>query len=62
MVGISLFMDKATKLRRRLSFARVRVVVDLDASLPSSVQMDIEDFGCIEVLMEYPWRPRFFYL
>lgn len=58
-VGVPLFMDKATELRRRLSFARVCVEVDLANSLPSSVQVDIEDFGGIKVTVEYPWRPRY---
>lgn len=58
-VGILLFMDKATELRRMLSFAHVCVEVDLDSSLSLSVHMDIEDFGCNEITMEYPQRPKF---
>lgn len=29
------------------------------ASLPSSIQVDIKDFGSIEVAAEYPWKPKF---
>lgn len=57
-VGVPLSMDKATKMRNRLSFARICVEVDREASLPSSIHVDIEDFGSIEVSVIYPWRPR----
>lgn len=52
-------MDKATELRNMLSFARVCVEVDLNASLPSSIHVDIEDFGGIELKAECPWKPKY---
>lgn len=57
-VGMPLFMDKATKLRKRLPFARVCVEIVPNASLPSTIQVNNEDFGSIEVQVEYPWRPK----
>lgn len=47
----------ATQMRSRLSFARVCVEVDYTAQMPSAIPFTIEDFGTIEVKIEYPWRP-----
>lgn len=51
-------MDKATEMRKRLSFSCVCVEVEQSAILPSTIQVTIEDFGYFEVKVEYPWRPR----
>lgn len=53
-MGIPLFMDKATKLRNRLFFARTCVEVSQEDSLPSSIHVDIEEFDSIEVDVECP--------
>lgn len=58
-VGVPLFMDKATQLITRLSFARVYVEVAQDSSLPSSIQVEIEGFRSMEVTVEYPWKSMF---
>lgn len=43
-VEIPLFMDKATELRTRISFARVCIEVAQGAPLSSSIQVEIKDF------------------
>lgn len=58
-VGVPLFMDKATEMRSRLSFARVCVEVDQVALLPPTIQVKIEDIGCSEVQVEYPCKPKY---
>lgn len=58
VVGVPLFMDKTTELRNRLSFALVFVEISHDDPLPSSIHVDIEDFGSIEITVEYPWKPQ----
>lgn len=56
-MGFPLFMDKDTELRNRLSFAHICVEGDQNAIVPSSIHMDIEYFGSVEVIVEYPWKP-----
>lgn len=58
-VGFPLFMDKATEMRNRLSFAKVCVEVKKGASLPSSIHVDIEGFGSVDVTVIYPWKPKY---
>lgn len=58
-VGVSLLMNKATELKNRLSFARFSIEVDLIATLPSSINVEIEDFGGLEVVVDYPLKPKF---
>src|SRR4051812_10014666 len=55
-IGVPLFMDKATEMRSRLYFARVCVEVDQTVVLPSTIPVEIEDFGCFDVHVEYPWK------
>lgn len=57
-MGVPLFMDKTTEWISRLSFARVCVEIDQHAQLPSIIPVMIEDFGNLEVKVEYAWRPR----
>lgn len=56
-IGISLFMDKAIELRNRLSFARACLEISQESPLPSYIHVEIEDFGSIEIDVEYPWKP-----
>lgn len=58
-VGVPRFMDRAIELRNRHSFARVCAETSQEASLPSSIHVDIEDFDSIDIVVEYPWRPLF---
>lgn len=46
-------------MKNRLSFARLCVEINKDASLPSSIHVDIEEFGSVKVLVEYPWKPKY---
>lgn len=47
-------MDKVTKLRRRVDFARICIKTDV---LPDTIEVDIEDIGIFEVIVEYLWKP-----
>lgn len=57
-IGVPLFVNKATKLRKHLSFARVCIEVEQDAPLSPIIQVDIEDFGTIQIRVDYPCKPK----
>lgn len=57
VVGIPLYMDKATETRRRVQFAKACVEIGLEDEFPESIILDIEDIGQTTVYIEYPWRP-----
>lgn len=57
-VGFPLYMDKSTKQCRRVDVARICMEVSSDDLLPSSsIEVDIESFGQIEVEVLYPFEP-----
>lgn len=58
-IGFPLYMDRATKLCRRVSFARVCVEVRKEDEQPDIIPIDIEGIEHTEMFVEYAWRPKF---
>lgn len=57
-VGVPLYLDKSSELRRRLDIAKVCVEVERDAPLPASIEVNIEGVGMMPIAVDYPWRPE----
>lgn len=55
--GTPLYMDKATKSRRRVHYARVCVKAGIEDDRSEFIPVDIGSVGQIMVHVEYPWRP-----
>lgn len=53
-IGRPLYMDKATKERRRISYARVSIKICPNDELPKTIDVDIDRIGLLEVHVEYP--------
>lgn len=56
-IGNPLYLDRATEHRLRVDFARVCIEVDSGEELPSSIEVDIEGVGKVDIIVEYPWKP-----
>lgn len=56
-VGRPLDMDHFTESCKRVSYAKVCVEVDIDASLPSSFDLICSNGEKVEIKIQYPWKP-----
>lgn len=57
-VGFPLCMDMAIEQCHRIDFARVCVEVAREDGLPTTIEVDTEEAGKVEVIVEYPWKPE----
>lgn len=57
LVGDALQMDKATKMKDRLQYARVMVEIQLQQDLPEVIYFCNEHGNVIDKQVEYEWRP-----
>ncbi|XP_062085877.1 uncharacterized protein LOC133791983 [Humulus lupulus] len=56
-IGVPILVDKVTKDRSMMQFARVLVEIELSEDLPKSVQFLNEKGQLIEQLLEFEWLP-----
>ncbi|XP_062113307.1 uncharacterized protein LOC133824440 [Humulus lupulus] len=57
MIGVPILVDKVTKDRSMMQFARVLVEIELSEDLPKSVQFLNEKGQLMEQLLEFEWLP-----
>ncbi|XP_062118254.1 uncharacterized protein LOC133831861 [Humulus lupulus] len=56
-IGVPILVDKVTKDRSMMQFARVLVEIELSEDLPKSVQFHNEKGQLIEQFLEFEWLP-----
>ena len=57
LIGTPMFMDKATAIGERLSYARCFIEIDALKKLPKTVTLEIEEGETIDVPVEFEWIP-----
>ncbi|KAI8008509.1 Heavy metal-associated isoprenylated plant protein 46 [Camellia lanceoleosa] len=57
VIGKPLFLDEPTRLKSRLTFARVRVEVDASKEIPNSFKINLGYCEPYEIKVEVSWRP-----
>lgn len=57
ILGNPLYMDRATAMKERLEIAKVCIEVDLEAQIPSKVDVELKDGILATIEIEVPWRP-----
>lgn len=55
--GKPLYLDKATKLGNKLSYARVCVEVEVSTKIPSSINVQIAGCNAQTISIDMPWKP-----
>ncbi|KAI8560558.1 hypothetical protein RHMOL_Rhmol04G0267000 [Rhododendron molle] len=56
-VGKPLYADEMTETAKRISYAKICVEVDINASLPHSVDLLMSTGRTVSIAVKYPWRP-----
>lgn len=56
-VGVPLYLDKSTELCRYVDIAKVCIEVKRENPLPSSIDVNVEGVGLLEIMVEYAWKP-----
>ncbi|KAI8537703.1 hypothetical protein RHMOL_Rhmol09G0045200 [Rhododendron molle] len=56
-VGKPLYADEMTETMKRISYARICVEVDVNASLPHSVDLFMSSGKMVSIAIKYPWKP-----
>ncbi|KAE9445459.1 hypothetical protein C3L33_22645, partial [Rhododendron williamsianum] len=56
-VGKPLYADEMTETAKRISYAKICVEVDVNASLPHSVDLLMSSGKLVSIAIKYPWRP-----
>ncbi|XP_031250056.1 uncharacterized protein LOC116107924 [Pistacia vera] len=51
-------MDNITDAGDRLEYARVCVEIDTASSFPNSVELGLPNGDCVNIGVEYSWKPR----
>ncbi|XP_056161606.1 uncharacterized protein LOC130135833 [Syzygium oleosum] len=57
VLGRPLYMDSATEQKRRLSYAKVCIRMNVDSSFPRKFDIDMGKGGFFEATVHYSWLP-----